>query len=70
MSLCAQCAQPTLGPGEFCAFHTAGQTEDWAAGNRLMCDFLHRGIVPPTPPDVADPSIEMPVDTLEVALTS
>jgi hypothetical protein len=21
--------------------------EGWAAVNRLMCDFLHRGIVPP-----------------------
>jgi hypothetical protein len=69
MSLCVQCAQPTLGPGDLCAYHIAGQMEDWATGNRLMCDFLHRGIVRATP-HVADLSIELLDDTLEVALTS
>jgi hypothetical protein len=34
-----------------------------------MCDFLHRGIVSPGPPDLVDRSIELPVDTLEAALT-
>jgi hypothetical protein len=70
MSLCVQCAQPTPGPGEFCAYHIAGQTEDWATGNRLMCDFLHRGIATARPHDVTDPSIELLVDTFEVALAS
>jgi hypothetical protein len=56
MSLCVQCAQPTFGPGELCLYHTAGQTDDWATGNRLMCDFLHRGIVPATPHGIADPA--------------
>jgi hypothetical protein len=23
---------------------------DWAAENRIMCDFIHRGIVPPRLP--------------------
>jgi hypothetical protein len=53
-----------------CAYHIAGQTEDWATGNRLMCDFLHRGIVRATPHAAADPSIELLDDSLEVALTS
>jgi hypothetical protein len=70
MSMCALCAQPILGAGEFCAYHLAGPTDDWAAGNRVMCDFVHRGIVRPTPPDLADPSIELLDDSLEVALTS
>ena len=71
MSLCAHCAQPTSGPRElFCAYHLTDRTHDWAAGNRLMCDFLHRGIVPATPHDIADPFTELLDDTLEVALTA
>ena len=70
MSVCAQCAQPMFGPGEFCAYHTASQTNDWATVNRLMCDFLHRGVVPATPHDIADPPIELLGETQEVALTA
>jgi hypothetical protein len=70
MSLCVQCAQPTLGSSEFCAHHITGHTDDWATGNRLMCDFLHRGIVPATPHGIADPFTEPLDDTLEVALTA
>ena len=46
MTLCMLCAQPTLGDEEVCVFHLHGQGDDWATGNRTMCDFLHRGIVP------------------------
>jgi len=70
MSLCVLCAQPTLGPGECCAYHIAGETDDWAAANRVMCDFVHRGIVGATAHDAADRSIELFDDSLEVALTS
>ena len=70
MSLCVLCAQATLGPGELCPYHIAGQGDDWAAGTRVMCDFVHRGIVGATPHDVADPSIELLDDSLEVVLTS
>ena len=28
-----------------CGYHSAVHGDDWAAGNRVMCDFLHRGIV-------------------------
>ena len=70
MSLCVQCAQPTFGPGQLCAYHTSGPPDDWAIGNRLMCDFLHRGIVPPTPPGFADPYIELLESTLDVALAA
>ena len=51
MSHCAQCGYTTNSPGELCAHHIAGygspsvHGDDWAAGNRMMCDFLHRGIV-------------------------
>ena len=30
--------------------HTLTHPIDWAARNCLMCDFVHRGIVPPPPP--------------------
>ena len=70
MSLCVQCAQPMSGSSEICAYHTAGHTDDWAKGNRLMCDFFHRGIVPATPHGVADLCLELLDDALEVALTS
>jgi hypothetical protein len=69
MSMCALCAQPTLGPGEFCSYHTAGQSDDWATGNRLMCDFFHRGLVPATPGD-AERSVDRLLESLEIALTA
>jgi hypothetical protein len=70
MSLCVQCAQPTFRPGELCVYHISGPTDDWATGNRLMCDFLHRGVVPATLPGFADPLIELLDATLEVALAA
>ena len=70
MSLCVLCAQPTLGSGDLCPYHTAGQGDEWAAGNRVMCDFVHRGLVGTTPHDVADPSIELLDNSLEVVLTA
>ena len=69
MSLCALCGQPTLDSGSLCTYHNSGQGDDWAAGNRIICDFLHRGIVSPIPPDLVARSIELLVDTLEAALT-
>jgi hypothetical protein len=69
MSLCVLCAQPALDPDDFCAHHIFGLGDDWATGNRIMCDFLHRGIVSPTPCELADPSIELLVGTLEMALS-
>jgi hypothetical protein len=32
-----------------CAHHVASYGDDWAMGNRIMCDFLHRGVVSPPP---------------------
>jgi hypothetical protein len=32
-----------------CAHHAAGYGDDWAMSNRIMCDFLHRGVVSPPP---------------------
>lgn len=50
MSLCAICR--TLNE-ELCDFHThVPDGDDWAQSNRLMCDFLHRGIVPVRVPEL------------------
>jgi hypothetical protein len=70
MSRCVLCGQPTLGPDDVCAHHMSGHGDDWATGNRMMCDFLHRGIVSLTPGERADPSIELLIGTLEAALTT
>jgi hypothetical protein len=29
-----------------CAHHLFGNDDDWAASNRVMCDLVHRGVVP------------------------
>jgi hypothetical protein len=52
MSLCVFCAHSTLGGRDLCSYHDAGHDHDWAAGNRRMCDFLHRGIVSSWVPEV------------------
>lgn len=59
MSLCASCGQPVNDQGELCAYHTFGGGEDWATGNRIMCDFIHRGIVSLAPRELTDISIEV-----------
>lgn len=36
--------------GAFCSHHASDQADQWALSNRIMCDFFHRGIVPPRLP--------------------
>jgi len=33
-----------------CDHTSPDDREDWAAGNRIMCDFIHRGVVAPVVP--------------------
>jgi hypothetical protein len=47
MSLCALCGTQLVGDAVLCSHHCCAPPEGWADVNRLMCDFLHRGIVPP-----------------------
>ena len=54
MPLCVQCAQFTFGTAEICRHHVSGHGADLAAANRIMCDFLHRGVVAPSPCERAD----------------
>ena len=48
MTLCPYCGHPTFGSGALCAYHTNPEgRDDWATGNRAMCDYVHRRIVAP-----------------------
>ena len=43
MSVCARCGHATI-DGGLCTY-PGSEHADWATGNRVMCDFIHRGIV-------------------------
>ena len=49
MTVCLQCGLSTLAAAEICSHHVYGDGDDWATANRIMCDFLHRGVVAATP---------------------
>jgi len=46
MNRCAWCNMEVAAGSNLCAHHDAPET-GWAASNRIMCDFLHRGLLPP-----------------------
>lgn len=39
MSVCMLCGHPAFNGDALCSYHLAGTGDDWAAGNRIMCDF-------------------------------
>jgi hypothetical protein len=45
MSFCVVCGHTNPDRASFCSFHIT-QDPDWAAANRIMCDLVHRAIVP------------------------
>jgi hypothetical protein len=46
MTTCALCGIEVAEDVPLCAHHLFGHEEDWAASNRVMCDFVHRGVIP------------------------
>jgi hypothetical protein len=68
MSLCVLCAQPTVGRDDVCAYHLHSHGDDWATANRIMCDFLHRGVVPSAPSERSD-ALELLVEALDEAVS-
>ena len=46
MSVCSFCGFHIRGNSELCPYHHDDNflALDWATGNRLMCNFFHRGI--------------------------
>jgi len=70
MALCVLCAQPLVGPDDVCAYHLVGHGDDhWATSNRIMCDFVHRGIIPPAPRE-RDDDLELLVSTPDEVLVT
>jgi hypothetical protein len=67
MSLCAHCGQAALGSDSLCTHHASGYGDDWATGNRVMCDFVHRGVVSSTPTEGGS-YMELLLGRLEEAL--
>ena len=51
-SRCVLCGAENADEAFLCRHHTVGD-QDWAAVNRLFCDFVHRGI-PPVYPVMAE----------------
>src|SRR5207247_5228590 len=47
MSLCASCGLQLSGDAALCPHHHCVYGDDWAVANRIMCDFFHRGKIPP-----------------------
>lgn len=52
--MCPVCGLPVYGGGRICAHHPDTYGPNWAAGNKIMCDFFHRGVVPPRVADGTD----------------
>jgi hypothetical protein len=45
VSVCSYCGLTLRGSGGLCPDHTLIPDSNWAIANRIMCDFIHRGIV-------------------------
>lgn len=42
---CAECGLAIPATGlDLCPYHTRALDDDWAAANRIWCDFFHRGV--------------------------
>jgi hypothetical protein len=57
MTLCAYCGAETSSHG-LCSYHPSAHGDDWARSNRVMCDFVHRGVVPAAAPEPLDVELE------------
>lgn len=44
---CSQCASVIDGSAPLCLHHAGAFANDWAADNRVFCDFIHRHVEPP-----------------------
>lgn len=51
MNRCNQCGIELLAAFTLCPHHYLNTDAGWATTNRIMCDFVHRGLAPaPVPP--------------------
>lgn len=45
---CSSCGTHIFATGqELCTHHHRPDVDDWARANRVYCDLIHRGIMPP-----------------------
>jgi len=69
--ICVYCGNLSFGPGPLCSYHiNPADGVDWATGNRVMCDFVHRGIVAPASRRPARASFDVRIDGLDTALVA
>jgi hypothetical protein len=61
MSLCIVCGQSNPDRDGFCSFHLTTEA-DWSTANRIMCDFVHRAIVPRRLPACERDAVELITD--------
>jgi len=58
MSLCARCTAET--ESGLCAYHHGEYGEEWATVNRILCDYVHRGMPIPHV-SLNEPAVVAPV---------
>jgi hypothetical protein len=46
VSWCAFCGLALSGKAALCRHHAVAYGQDWAVANRIICDLIHRGVVP------------------------
>lgn len=54
MSVCVQCGIERDDGALLCPQHERESLDTWAEGNRIICDWIHRGKLPESPPDRTD----------------
>jgi len=70
MSRCVNCGETVIDGSSLCTYHVNGHGDDWATGNRIICDFFHRGIVLSGPSTPAGQPIDVLVQELQAAETT
>ena len=63
------CGETLIGGSRLCPYHLTSHGDDWAMANRIMCDFVHRGIVLSRPSRPARQPIDFLVEELQGAET-
>ena len=64
MSLCASCGLQLAANTSLCPHHHAAHADGWAEANRILCDFVHRGIVPRRVPLEAQRQADLEMDPM------
>ena len=71
MSRCVNCGETVIEGRSLCPYHVMGNGDDWATANRIMCDFVHRGIIVVSRPSApAGQPIDAFVEELQAAATT